>query len=170
MKPFDRCVNDLRTRLCAGILSMTLAFCLALPAVAQDAPGNPDEARLLALLDEFLAQASLDDREMHERFWAEDLIYTSSSGARFGKAAILSGLDAEPAEPDLATVRYWAEDQQVMVFGETAVVAFRLMAESRAEPGGEVETAQYFNTGTFRRRDDEWRAVAWQATRIPNGD
>jgi hypothetical protein len=27
---------------------------------------------------------------------------------------------------------------------------------------------EYFNTGTFRKRDGEWRAVAWQATRIPS--
>jgi hypothetical protein len=27
--------------------------------------------------------------------------------------------------------------------------------------------SQYFNTGTFLKREGEWRAVAWQATRIP---
>jgi hypothetical protein len=29
------------------------------------------------------------------------------------------------------------------------------------------EVLYYYNTGTFLRRDGEWRVVAWQATRIP---
>jgi hypothetical protein len=27
--------------------------------------------------------------------------------------------------------------------------------------------ANYFNTGTFVKRDNKWQAVAWQATKIP---
>lgn len=133
------------------------------PSPAQD---SADEARLRALLDEFLAAASLDDRAMHERFWADDLVYTSSSGRRFGKAEILAGLEAgtDTAEPPM---RYWAEDAEVKLFGDTAVVTFRLVGEQRTRPGADPETAYYFNTGTFVRRDGEWRAVAWQATRIP---
>ena len=105
---------------------------------------------------------------MHERFWADDLIYTSSAGARFGKAEILAGLEDAASTAATVTARYWAEDAQIMLFGDTAVVAFRLMAETRSEPGAEPVSAQYFNTGTFVRRDGEWRAVAWQATRIPD--
>jgi hypothetical protein len=26
---------------------------------------------------------------------------------------------------------------------------------------------QYLNTGTFAKRDGAWKAVAWQATRVP---
>jgi hypothetical protein len=26
----------------------------------------------------------------------------------------------------------------------------------------------YWNTGTFVKRDGEWRVVAWQATKIPH--
>jgi hypothetical protein len=63
--------------------------------------------------------------------------------------------------------RYWAEDQQVMVMGDTAVVAFRLMAEIPGESGAVPAQLQFFNTGTFRLRDGQWQAVAWQATKIP---
>ncbi len=135
------------------------------PASAQAVSGG--EAELLTLLDEFLAQAGLNDRAMHQRFWAEDLVYTSSTGERFGKADIMRGLDDGVSEESALQVRYWAQDQQVLLFGDTAVVAFRLMAETRSGPGAEPSTAQLFNTGTFVRRDGEWRAVAWQATRIP---
>ena len=47
----------------------------------------------------------------------------------------------------------------------TAVVAFRLVGKTNKT--GKTETANYFNTGTFVKRDGKWQAVAWQATKIP---
>jgi hypothetical protein len=125
-----------------------------------------DEASLRGLLGEFLSR--VDETAMHDRFWDDALIYTSSSGARFGKADILEGMTQGADDEEAAAVRYWAEDVRVMLFGETAVVAFRLMSESGE--GEAAEQASYFNTGTFRRGADGWRVVAWQATRIPDGD
>ncbi len=123
-----------------------------------------EETTLRGLLDEFLQR--VDEVGMHDRFWDDTLIYTSSSGARFGKADILEGMTEGEAESDAPAVRYWAEDVQVMVFDGTAVVAFRLMSETGA--GDAAERARYHNTGTFRLREDGWRVVAWQATRIPD--
>lgn len=51
-----------------------------------------DTDTLATLLHEFLATA--DEEEAHQRFWAEDLVYTSSSGLRFGKADILQGFES----------------------------------------------------------------------------
>lgn len=145
-----------------------------------------EERRLLALLDEFLAGASIADATVHDRFWAPELIYTSSGGARYGKAEIMQGMTAGADQEadqeadgesdgeagggsaaELPGTTYWAEDQQVMVMGDTAVVAFRLMAETPQEDGSSAQRQEYFNTGTFRLRDGVWQAVAWQATRIP---
>ena len=33
--------------------------------------------------------------------------------------------------------------------------------------GANPETLNFLNTGTFLKRNGEWRAVAWQATRVP---
>ena len=61
------------------ILPITLLLTLLCgPAFAAD-----DDAQLRLLLNEFLAGASVNDVAMHERFWAEDLVYTSSGGERF---------------------------------------------------------------------------------------
>ncbi|MDT8321430.1 MAG: hypothetical protein RQ826_12975, partial [Xanthomonadales bacterium] len=38
--------------------------------------------------------ASVNDVEMHARFWAEDLVYTSSAGERRGKSEIMASLRA----------------------------------------------------------------------------
>lgn len=128
---------------------------------------NKDTRTLTRLLDEFLAGASVNDAAVHERFWAEELVYTSSAGERFGKRDILDGLRAEEPGPAGPEVVYSAEDVRVLLLGNTAVVAFRLLATAQGE-GGAV--SQYLNTGTFLKRDGEWRAVAWQATRVPEPD
>jgi hypothetical protein len=39
-----------------------------------------DEEILTHMLNEFLSGASINDAAAHDRFWAEDLVYTSSKG------------------------------------------------------------------------------------------
>ncbi|HEX7771934.1 MAG TPA: nuclear transport factor 2 family protein, partial [Pyrinomonadaceae bacterium] len=57
----------------------------------------PDAAELTKLLNEFLAGASRNDPAVHERFWADDLIYTRSAGRRVNKAEVLRDVRNEPA-------------------------------------------------------------------------
>ena len=122
--------------------------------------GDADE--ILGLLDDFLANSGV--KSAHERFWADDLIYTSSSGMRTTKSAILASFDGqEEGAQDAAAPVYSADEVQLKWFGDTAVVAFRLVA---TPPEG-TPVDYYFNTGTFVKRDGEWRVVAWQATKIP---
>ncbi|AFV00547.1 nuclear transport factor 2 family protein [Simiduia agarivorans] len=134
---------------------LTLALLFALPTFADD------KQALQQLLDQFLAGAHL--KTQHQRFWTDDLIYTSSSGTRFGKADILAGFkDDTPAEaPDSV---YRGEDVDIRLLGDVAVVAFTLVGVT-----GDSEQ-RYFNTGTFIKRDGEWRAMAWQATKAQAKD
>mgnify|MGYP006266429193 CR=1 FL=1 len=121
------------------------------------------EQQLRSLVDEFLEK--VDSKEMHDRFWAEDLIYTSSSGTRFGKSQIMSGFDEENTT-DEAGPSYSAEEVQVkLLSGKVAVVAFKLVAVDRAG-----ERTEYWNSGTFQWRDQSWKVVNWQATKIPKGE
>jgi hypothetical protein len=168
-------------------------------AVADD-----DAADLTRMLNEFLAGASINDAAAHDRFWAEDLIYTGSSGERIGKADIMSGFsapakgnnaeadtadaeagdaekteaketeaeatEAEETEAEEAATVYTAEEIRIQQYGDTAIVAFKLVAT--ASPAGDnagaaSEVSYYYNTGAFLRRNGAWQAVAWQATRIP---
>lgn len=134
-------------------------------AAAEPAAADQDMTALRALLDDFLARAG--ERSAHERFWADDLVYTSSRGTRTTKAEILAGMapaggDSAAAGAAAAGPTYWAEEVDVRLYGTTAVVAFRLMIQPR-EGSGE-EPSFNFNTGTFVKRDGAWRAVAWQST------
>jgi hypothetical protein len=123
-----------------------------------DADADTDAAQVRSLLNEFMAGASRNDAAMHDRFWDDALVYTSSSGMRFGKPELMSSLDGPAGADD---PQYAAAEVDVQLHGEIAVITFRLVA-SRA---GQV-IQEYFNTGVLRRRDGEWRAVTWQATRI----
>jgi len=130
---------------------------------------DPIEHELHVLVDEFLEGASTNDIETHDRFWAEDLVYTSSAGERFGKDEIMDGLRASAGEGasddsrDESLPRYRGEDLNIRVFGDLAVVTFRLVADMPDE-----SVAEYFNTGVFRKNDDAWKSFTWHATRIPD--
>ena len=131
-----------------------------------EAQTTPDAAELTKLLKEFLAGAGRNDAAVHDRFWAEDLIYTGSSGRRRGKEELMRDVRSEPApKPNEPTTVYTAEDIRIQQYGETAVVAFRLVATTEKE--GAKSVRNFFNTGTFLKREGAWRAAAWQATTLP---
>src|SRR5438309_6530163 len=138
-------------------------------AVRSENPPAPDAAELTGLLKEFLAGAGRNDVAMHERFWADELIYTSSSGQRIGKADILRDVRAEAAvtpKPNNPVTTYGAADIRIQQYGTTAIIAFRLVGTT--EKDGKKEIKNYLNTGTFLKRDGKWQAVSWQATALAN--
>lgn len=137
--------------------ALTVIFALLGATAAAELP--PGEAELSALLDSFLKGASSNEAAIHDRFWADDLVYTSSSGERYGKAEIMQGLSESDEATDEDTPAYSARDVKIRVFENTAVITFRLVAEFADET-----TQNYYNTGVFRQRDGEWRAITWQAT------
>lgn len=148
------------------LFSYALLLCFATGLPAETAP---DAATLTKLLQDFLAGAGKNDAAMHDRFWADELIYTSSAGRRRGKAELMKEVRADgPAKPEEPPTVYTAEDIQINQFGDTAIVAFRLVATT--DEKGKPTVNQYLNTGTFLKRNGEWRAVAWQATVLPKKD
>ncbi|MFT4769644.1 MAG: hypothetical protein ACI8RN_002795 [Glaciecola sp.] len=143
----------------------SLAFALLLvmsPGWAK--PGDLSSVRteLGVLVDQFLAGASVNDVAMHQRFWSDSLVYTSSSGSRYGKQQILEGM-SEPADPDEGSAVYSSDQVDVRVLADgVAVLTFRLVATSS---DGAVD--YFLNTGVFERVDGQWRASTWQATKVP---
>lgn len=123
------------------------------------------KAELEQLLDDFLQGASVNNAEMHDLFWAEDLIYTSSAGERTTKEEIMSSFDADQSSGSESDPQYGYEELQIHVYDDAAVVAFQLVGT--VETAGTQEFMRYYNTGTFMYRNNQWQAVAWQATRIP---
>ncbi len=141
-------------------------FLLLLISCGVFAQTASDAAELTKLLNDFLAGASRNDAAVHERFWADDLIYTRSAGRRVNKADVMRDVRSAPApKPDDPKTVYTAEDIQIQQYGNTAVVAFRLVATTEAN--GAKYVANLLNSGTFVKRDGKWQVVNWQSTRMP---
>ena len=146
------------------ILSVTiLVFTFVAILHAQTAPEATD---LTKLLNEFLAGASRNDAAVHDRFWAEDVIYTGSGGRRRGKTDIMRDVRSAPApKPGDPTTTFTAEDVRIQQYGDTAIVAFRLVGTTVR--GANTEVMNYLNSGTFVKRNNKWQVVNWQSTRVP---
>jgi len=135
-----------------------MVLLLALPALA-----GPQE-EISSLLNAFLAR--VDDPAVHERFWADDLVYVSAAGVVRSKAEILKSMragdtpgvrDKNPGEPKTT---FSAEEVKVRpLAADVGVLNFRLVQHAG-------DRTNYFrNSGTFVKRDGRWQVVSWQATR-----
>jgi len=151
----------------------SLAIALLLPAFVAAKPaasGKHDEqtrAEITALLNEFLSPSQMALASNHDRFWADDLVYTSSGGVVRSKAEIMKSFESAPKpDPSVApepTPVFSAEDVLVRPYGDDmAALTFRLVEH---DPDGAVTT--FRNSGTFAHRNGKWQAVTWQATRVP---
>ncbi len=127
-----------------------------------------DTAQLLEQkVRDFLVGAGKNDPAAHDAFWADDLIYTGSSGAVKTKQEIMKSVRESGMQPakDAGKETYTAEDVKVHDYGDYAVVNFRLVRN--AEENGKPMVNHYRNTGIFRRDGaQDWRVIAWQATKV----
>lgn len=143
------------------------AFVLFLFALAIQGQPAQDSAELTRLLNDFLAGAGRNDAAVHDRFWAEDLIYTRSAGVRTNKVELMKGVRSAPApKADDPVSVYTAEDIKIQQYGNAAVVAFKLVSTTTRADGTKT-VGNNLNTGTFIKRDGKWQVVAWQSTTIP---
>ena len=125
------------------------------------------KAELQRLLNEFLVGAGRNDAAVHDRFWADDLIYTRAAGSRIGKLELMKGVRSAPPRKfnDPVTI-YTGEDVRIQEYGDVAVVAFKLVGTT-TKTDRSREVLEFLNTGTFVKRKGVWQVVAWQATAIP---
>lgn len=119
-------------------------------------------------LHAFLTGASVNDALIHNQFWASDLVYTSSSGTRFGKDVLMQGVNGE-GKVDNPAVLYSADDVHIRLLDNIALLDFTLVATDSANAN---QKSYYLNSGVFVWRDERWQAVNWQATKkaLPTKD
>ncbi|RUO63622.1 nuclear transport factor 2 family protein [Pseudidiomarina insulisalsae] len=145
-------------------LTFLLALLCSLPLAAQETHAVPAEQRqsVVAALSEFLYGASISDAKAHEKFWAPELTYTSSSGTRFGKPQLMNGMrNSQPTPEDEVTAWYTAEAIELKALGPAVILNFTLVSTDVAS--GERET--FLNSGVLVQRDGHWQAINWHATR-----
>ncbi len=156
-------MKNVSSRLLPFLLVLALG---GLPGAAQTS-NAPAAGELTRLLHEFLQAASVNDKAVFEKFFADDVLYTRSAGVTITKADIMRSFEQRPGDAEGARAReraqnkYDADQITVHQYGDTAVVNFRLIAR-----GKQAATEQHYrNTGTFVRRNGQWQAVAWQSTK-----
>jgi ketosteroid isomerase-like protein len=147
-----------------------LIFPTAMPQAApiQTAPPSTTARELTEMLNQFLQDASINNAPGFDRFFADDVIYTHSTGTVSKKAEIMKSVsNARPPRPD-TTTKYSAEDIAIHEYSDMAVVAFRLVSDVEHGAGAPPAITRYRNTGTFLRRNGKWQVVAWQSTKMPD--
>jgi hypothetical protein len=139
------------------IVTIFMLFLFAsLPALGQK--GDVEQI-ITQKFNNFLANVS--NYDVHNNFWAEDLVYTSSSGARHGKETIMNGLSRDDKNPGNAQSPYSAENIEINVFENTAILTFTLVNDDGDQK------SKYLNSGTFLYRNNDWKVACWQATKAP---
>lgn len=144
-------------------MSLSLLWLVSGLTLAQES-GHDVEPEVAKTLERFLYGASVNDAAIHDDFWAEELVYTSSSGHRFGKSDLMEGV-RENGEIDEAEVEIWydAEDVTTANVGDTVILNFTLVA--RPSEGNEAPVQRFLNSGVLVQKEGRWQALNWQATR-----
>ncbi|SDR73575.1 nuclear transport factor 2 family protein [Opitutus sp. GAS368] len=141
-----------------------LVLLSALSARAADAGAPVANVYIMELLTDFLTHNS--DPARHEKFWADEIVYTSAMGVVRTKTDIMKNVHEAAAKPVAAGAKpgpvYSAEDINIRPYNGFAALTFRLVARN---PDG--TTDYYRNSGTLIFRDGRWQVITWQATKIP---
>jgi ketosteroid isomerase-like protein len=154
--------------LVVAISSFSFAQIAARPGIQKASVSREDTAsEVAALLKQFLA--NVKDPSMHERFWADDLVYVSSAGKIRAKSEVVNAVRMEAGQPASPATSFAAEDVTVRVYGSIALVNFTLVAREGppAGPRHEGETLRFRDCGVFQRNKAGWQAVSWQSTFAP---
>jgi ketosteroid isomerase-like protein len=156
-------VAALLPALSSGILAHNSSVTPAAQASAVSAGDTAIAGQLTQMVRDFLADVPKGDRKVFDTFFADDVVYTRSTGVTVDKAEIIKNIDVRATNEPPAT--FEADGFTVHAYGDAAVVNFRLVMHNLVD--GKQQTTYFRNTGTFLKRNAKWQVIAWQATRVP---
>ena len=123
--------------------------------------GRPKaEQAIVALEQEWAEAVKKHDAEKIDRIEAEEYTFTSPDGRIWPKMEALDTIKAGDLEID----SFELSDVNVRLYGDTAVVAFRVVWNGRFR-GTDISGPQRM-TDVFVKRAGRWQCVASHATRI----
>ena len=150
-------------RVLLGALCLNFAIFLRAQETKSASP-EQTKAAIAKSLNDFLTVNS--DPAQHDRWWADDLVYTTSAGLVKTKPMIMQAFaDAAKAAPTKSAeprAAYSAEDVLIRLYGDTAALTFRLVAHN-----ADGTIATFRNSGTLLHRSGKWQVITWQATKEP---
>jgi ketosteroid isomerase-like protein len=99
--------------------------------------------------------------QVFERLLADDFTHTNHTGVYRTRAQWLANHKPGQSPYDA----YDVDDLAIRVYGDTAVVTARTTPKGRDSKGKPI-TGQYRYLRVWARREGQWRAVAFQGTRV----
>jgi ketosteroid isomerase-like protein len=163
-------------RLLTALIALSVVVTALASGQSRDDPATGREGinlseREVRDLEIRLARAVVEgDRAFFERVLADDFTHTSHSGVFKTRAEWMAEGkgSSQPAKPKTGTTRYDAldvDDLAVRIYGDTAVVTGRTTPKGQTAKGQPM-TGQYRFQRVWVKRQGQWRAVAFQGTRI----
>lgn len=143
-----------------GTIAIALAFGMAAPALAAEAPAD-EVASLRAFADAFDAAQIAQDRAALERMVADDLVFIDGSGKRYGKAFFIDGWTGPDDDYDPVTLT----DRVILPLGKDAGLASAETVLTGRSAGTPFRVRIRF-TDIFRRHGDSWQASYIHVTRM----
>jgi ketosteroid isomerase-like protein len=144
---------------------LTLAASLAAHGQAKDAGAREASAREVLRAESEQREAYLRrDVAATERLVADEYVLTIQGGEVGNKSDLTAFLKREPADPTLTLA---AEDTQVRVDGDTAVVVGRRVERRRSPDDGRGGVAHARYTRTYVLRRGRWQLLAEHLQAIP---
>ena len=117
---------------------------------------------IIALENRRIEAMIKQDTQALDEILADDLSYTHSTARVETKAEFISSLSS-------GRTKYQSierDDVKVRQYGNTAVVTGR--AKFHVNANGQDIKFQVRFTDVYAKRDDVWRMVAWQSTKLPD--
>jgi ketosteroid isomerase-like protein len=101
------------------------------------------------------------DLHVFERLLADDFTHTNQTGKFRTRTEWLANHKPGQSPYDA----YAVDDLKIRIYGDTAIVTARTTPKGRDSKGRPI-TGQYRYLRVWAKRDGQWRAVAFQGTRI----
>lgn len=129
------------------------------PEPANTAPVNPEE--LLRIARQEYYEALIDgDVVALERLFAEEFVYTTTSGEMLDKAAQLELIKSGALDIESGT----GSEEKIQTHGAVGIVTGRL--DARGKYAGQPFDSTERYTSVWIKRDDRWQLVAEQGTLV----
>ena len=152
-----------REQVMKHILALVVLAGVALSPATGQTRNSKAERELLKLQREWLDAYQKHDAAALERIEADDFTLTEADGQVTTKPEDVASIrNAKPPQPDDS---FDAEDVQVRLYGDTAILMGRVILKYRNK--GQMVVERYRYTDTYLKRRGRWRVVASQLTRIP---
>lgn len=143
----------------ASVVVLVLAVAVQAQTLAQTQTGS-EEKELIKLEKGWNDSYIKHDWTFLDRILADDYIGTQSDGSVLSKAQEIADLKAN--ESVITSIA--SDDFKVRVYGDAAVVTFRLITKEQTK--GKDTSGQFRVTDTWIKRDGRWQCVADHLSRI----